>query len=706
MWRAGKYGKLSRVETFNFSFFDEKPPADAGSSPAPAPEAPHPVASEDDPFAEFGFDLIENEAAPRLLPDDALGPVNSQHSMFPLTVEDGVAQEHEITPVSTSSPLAISSAQAEEAFRLDVASALDLERPDWAVNPISARAAGKMAPPATSSFAPAKPAPAPPEVAPAPIAAPPTPIEVASPLVEDAPTLPDFAFTLDEEVADDALEMPTSPTETVAPPVPVPTVAEIAPDKPEKAATKTGFAGYKLDDEELESAKVPASAEFANTFAPQETAKTETVPPPPTPELTSFAIEPLPPLVPAKEAPAPAPEIRAAVEQVVFLTPAAPLAPPVAKAAPTVVEETPAELVEAPAEAIETPASEPEGVRYATVDDPFAPIAPLRARLRVAVLGASGIGKDHARWLVKNGGEVISFLGSSAESVEGTRVQLAAGMGFEGQGFADLGELLTQTRPQAVVVASPSQFHYAQAMQCLEAGVHVLCEKPLVYSPGRSKRENMDGAKELLRAAAKRELVLATQLQYGGATPILCRLAGVSPMEVGDFAMEIETSNAKSPRDPKGLWIELASHPLSVAQYLAGEGAQILKDSVQLSPSRSGTTTEVFARFGVQCEGGRLLMCRAIVRWFDKTVDNRPPRRRFSFNGRVVQYAGVKGEGGSYIAQYIAPDGYISHYPDPVDYLVGNFVRTCWGEDDLILSAEQGVQNLDWLLTTADKIPV
>lgn len=418
------------------------------------------------------------------------------------------------------------------------------------------------------------------------------------------------------------------------------------------------------------------------------------------PSAPSPAIEPVPPVV---KAPEPV-EIRASVEPAVFVTPAPLLSEP-ASATPSLSKAEPeTSKVELPTEPVTTRTNTPKAAKFLTADDPYGEVAPPRERLRVAVLGASGIGKSHARWLAKHSCDVVSFLGSSDESIQLTHSHLEAHMGFEGRGFSDLTQLLSETQPQAVCIASPSPLHYAQAMQCLEAGIHVLCEKPLVYSPARSKRENMDGARELLKAAAKRNLVLATQLQYGTATPILCRLAGVSPFEVGDFAMEIETTNVKSPRDPKELWIDLAPHPLSVAQYLGGEGAEIVEETIQLVPSRSAYTSEVSARFGVRCEGGRLLMCRAIVRWFDKIVDNREPRRRFSFNGRVVQYSGAKSPDGTFIAQYVAPDGYISHYSDPVDYLVGNFVRTCWGEDALLLSSEQGVQNLNWLLSTVEKI--
>ncbi len=343
--------------------------------------------------------------------------------------------------------------------------------------------------------------------------------------------------------------------------------------------------------------------------------------------------------------------------------------------------------------------------RFLTQDEPYGEVAPHRGRLRVAVLGASGIGFNHTHWLDKHGCEVVAFLGSSDESIANTAQKLEAESGHVLPGFSDLEQLLSQTQPQAVCIASPPSLHFAQALTCLEAGAHVLCEKPLVYAQGRSKRENRDGARELLKIATKNDLVLAAQLQYGSATPILCRLAGVTPFEVGDFAMEIETTNPRSSRDPKELWVDLGPHPLSVAQFLAGENAELVEETLQVQPARSDSSTEVSVRFGVRCEGGRLLMCRAIVRSFEPSGEEpRQPRRRFAFNGRIVQYNGVKLTDGTYIAQYISPDGYISHYPDPVDFLVGNFVRTCWGDDQLVLSSAQGVQNLDWLLTIGDKI--
>ena len=342
-------------------------------------------------------------------------------------------------------------------------------------------------------------------------------------------------------------------------------------------------------------------------------------------------------------------------------------------------------------------ASEPDAETEDESDDHPRRRAPVPIP-KVAILGASGIGKNHARWFHRNGAHIVAFLGTSDDSVVQTEAALNEEFAFEGQAYTDLAKLLETEKPDIVCVATPPALHFGHVLQSLEAGAHVLCEKPLVYAPTRKFRENRDGAKELVKVAAKKKLVLGTQLQYGAATPILCKLAGLAPNEVGDFAMEIETMNAGASRDPRELWIDLGPHPVSVAQMLAGEGAVLAEETIRFEPHTEDGKTEVLTRFGVNCADGRLLMVRAIVRSLDPNTTKRKPRRRFSFNGHPVTYAPLAGPHGSFQAQFIAPDGYSSVYPDPVDYLVGNFVRACRGAAPLLISGDFGRENLEWML--------
>ena len=47
--------------------------------------------------------------------------------------------------------------------------------------------------------------------------------------------------------------------------------------------------------------------------------------------------------------------------------------------------------------------------------------------------------------------------------------------------YDDLGRMLGESKPDAVVIVTPHALHFEQGMQALEAGCHVLMEKPMVY---------------------------------------------------------------------------------------------------------------------------------------------------------------------------------------------------------------------------------
>jgi predicted dehydrogenase len=55
------------------------------------------------------------------------------------------------------------------------------------------------------------------------------------------------------------------------------------------------------------------------------------------------------------------------------------------------------------------------------------------------------------------------------------------------QVFTDYQEMIEQGHLQALVVAAPDDLHYPITMTALEAGLHVLCEKPLALNAGHAK---------------------------------------------------------------------------------------------------------------------------------------------------------------------------------------------------------------------------
>ncbi len=119
------------------------------------------------------------------------------------------------------------------------------------------------------------------------------------------------------------------------------------------------------------------------------------------------------------------------------------------------------------------------------------------------------VGLGHAaRWLhlpaVRSvpGAEVVGGADSSQESRAAWR-RLEAGPAYD---TAD--ELLERTSPDVVVIATPPDSHAALCLQALDAGAHVVCEKPFT--------ETVDEADEIIRRASevRRTVVVNQEFRY------------------------------------------------------------------------------------------------------------------------------------------------------------------------------------------------
>jgi predicted dehydrogenase len=96
--------------------------------------------------------------------------------------------------------------------------------------------------------------------------------------------------------------------------------------------------------------------------------------------------------------------------------------------------------------------------------------------IRVAILGAGMIGEVHRRAALLAGAEVV---GVQASSPERSR-EVADAWGVE-RAFASIDEV-AESDVDAVHICTPNASHVPFAVQLMEAGKHVLCEKPLGVS--------------------------------------------------------------------------------------------------------------------------------------------------------------------------------------------------------------------------------
>lgn len=105
--------------------------------------------------------------------------------------------------------------------------------------------------------------------------------------------------------------------------------------------------------------------------------------------------------------------------------------------------------------------------------------------MKICVAGAAGaFGQKHLDAIAAiDGVEVASVAGAPEDDIEGC----ARDRGIA-HWTTDLAESLERSDVQAVVLATPTQMHAAQAIQCLEAGKHVLVEIPMADSLADAER--------------------------------------------------------------------------------------------------------------------------------------------------------------------------------------------------------------------------
>ena len=206
--------------------------------------------------------------------------------------------------------------------------------------------------------------------------------------------------------------------------------------------------------------------------------------------------------------------------------------------------------------------------------------------VRVAVVGTGGRGSDLLRALATiDGAEVVAVCDDYAP-------HLARGREYAGPkaaAFDDLGAMLRSVGPEALVVATPLDRHFAMCRDALAAGCAVFCEKTMCHSLAQ--------ARELAALVARSGAVFQVGLQrranaiyaqaeamvaagmLGRVAAIECRWhrnndwrrpVPVPKSDPGWPALE-RRLNWRLYRDSsQGLMAELAGHQLDVATRLLG----------------------------------------------------------------------------------------------------------------------------------------
>jgi predicted dehydrogenase len=92
---------------------------------------------------------------------------------------------------------------------------------------------------------------------------------------------------------------------------------------------------------------------------------------------------------------------------------------------------------------------------------------------RIAVAGAGYIGQAHIDVIQRS--NTVTLCAVVDPSPAAAKIAAEAGVPY----YASLDELLASDKPDGVVLATPNKLHVAHALQCIDAGLPTLLEKPI-----------------------------------------------------------------------------------------------------------------------------------------------------------------------------------------------------------------------------------
>ncbi|MCC6455680.1 MAG: Gfo/Idh/MocA family oxidoreductase [Caldilineaceae bacterium] len=161
--------------------------------------------------------------------------------------------------------------------------------------------------------------------------------------------------------------------------------------------------------------------------------------------------------------------------------------------------------------------------------------------------------------------------------------------------FSDYEQMLAQVQPDIVVVATPNVFHTPMSIAALEAGAHVLCEKPLALTYG--------DAKAMMDKAAQVRRVLTVGTHYRWSTPMRSAKAHVDAGFFGDIYAARTVWQRRAGIPGYGSWF--TNKDLAGAGSILDIGVHALDRALFLMNYPQPTTVSgaLFAKFGTRGMG-------------------------------------------------------------------------------------------------------
>lgn len=201
-------------------------------------------------------------------------------------------------------------------------------------------------------------------------------------------------------------------------------------------------------------------------------------------------------------------------------------------------------------------------------------------KLRIGLIGCGGNMIGHLRRLVDiTDAEVVALSDPSQESLDRMRDQSDATTNLPN--YSNHTEMIDKEGLNAAVISSPHTLHYEHIVDSLDAGLHVLTEKPMVCS--------VEHAKSVIQKSEQTDRILMVSYQRHLAPTFRFMRNQISSGEMGEVQFVNALQDQNWYRSQKGKWRQVKS--LSGGGQLNDSGSHLLdiilwmvdKDPVEVS---------------------------------------------------------------------------------------------------------------------------
>lgn len=242
--------------------------------------------------------------------------------------------------------------------------------------------------------------------------------------------------------------------------------------------------------------------------------------------------------------------------------------------------------------------------------------------LKIGIVGFGFMGRMHTRcWKARTDARVVAICDINAGATQGCGKGLGNIAGAEGD--VDLRDVAIHTDPEemfarekldAVSITVPTHLHAAWTIKALNAGVHVLCEKPmaLTLADGRQMIATAEDSGKILQIGhcirfwpeyAKAKEIIESGVYGRVITATFQRLSATARTKQGSWFSNEEQSG--------GMVFDLHIHDTDFVQYLFGTPLSVCSHGA-LTPAGSIAHIVTHYRFNddklVTAEGGWALV--------------------------------------------------------------------------------------------------